>query len=428
LKVIVLPIGEFSTDLIRDEFQAIAGVFTRLGVGVVTAEAVADEGAARQSVETLAQEKPDLLVMVSLRGLSAQVIEAAGRTSPVPCLVWPVQGRFALPSSALGIGALHEAGLPVELVYPPQGDPADNADAIDLAGCILKAARAYVGIRQSRVGVIGNLFPNLVSCRYDAQRVRARLGTTILPIPYEEVQQAIEKVSEQDVASSRQSITSAYSVKTADEQALDPGIRLHLALKAIARENRLDGYAAECWSGLPPRLGLNPCLGFVEDAYSLACEGDTMLCIALLMVRYLTGSSAYVGDLYDVDMDGVVTLIHCGGPASLASGGKNVEIAQSPLALERSFETMTVRPDLAPGPVTILRFYGANCDKLHLAQGRLMGCERSANLTVKVALNGNRWDFLKECFGNHYIVVAGDIRKELELLTKWLGISVIETH
>jgi L-fucose isomerase-like protein len=127
-------------------------------------------------------------------------------------------------------------------------------------------------------------------------------------------------------------------------------------------------------------------------------------------------------------MDGLLTLIHCGGPAGLASGPKQVMIAQSPLALERGFETMTVRPDLVPGPVTVFRFYGANCDKLHLAQGRLTGCERSANLTVKVALNGNRWDFLKECFGNHYIVVAGDIRKELELLAKWLGITTIETY
>jgi hypothetical protein len=42
---------------------------------------------------------------------------------------------------------------------------------------------------------------------------------------------------------------------------------------------------------------MNPCLGFIEDAYTLACEGDVMLCISLLMARYLTGASAYAGDL-----------------------------------------------------------------------------------------------------------------------------------
>ena len=93
----------------------------------------------------------------------------------------------------------------------------------------------------------------------------------------------------------------------------------------------------------------------------------------------------------------------------------HMQVEESPLALERGFETMTVRPDLRPGPVTVFRFYRANCDKLHLAQGRLAGCDRTANLTVKVALSGNRWDFLKECYGNHYVIVAGDIRKELEM-------------
>jgi L-fucose isomerase-like protein len=56
-----------------------------------------------------------------------------------------------------------------------------------------------------------------------------------------------------------------------------------------------------------------------------------------------------------------------------------------------------------------------------------MSCEQSPNLTVKVKVHGNRWDFLEKCFGNHYIVVAGDIRSELKLLGKWLGITIFET-
>ena len=100
---------------------------------------------------------------------------------------------------------------------------------------------------------------------------------------------------------------------------LEAGIKLHLVLEQIAQEKKLDAFAAECWSGLPRELGLNPCLGFVQDTYILACEGDGLLAVSLLLVRYLTGASAYVGDLYDVDLDGVVTLVHCGAPASLAS-------------------------------------------------------------------------------------------------------------
>jgi hypothetical protein len=56
-----------------------------------------------------------------------------------------------------------------------------------------------------------------------------------------------------------------------------------------------------------------------------------------------------------------------------------------------------------------------------------VSCEQSPNLTVKVRINANRWDFLDQCFGNHYLTAAGDIRSELKLLCKWLGITIFET-
>ena len=230
-----------------------------------------------------------------------------------------------------------------------------------------------------------------------------------------------------DVEQLKREITAAYTIEAADLHTLNAGIQLHLALKQMALEQRIDGFATECWSGLPREMGLNPCMGFMEDAYTLACEGDVMLCISLLLVRYLVGTAAYVGDLYDLDMDGNLTLIHCGAPVSLAPNREQVVVSKSQLALERGFETLTCRPQLENGPVTLFRFYGQECDQLHLASGELLGSELSPNLTVKVKLKGNRWDFLEQCFGNHYILVAGDIRSELKLLGKWLSITIFET-
>jgi L-fucose isomerase-like protein len=128
-----------------------------------------------------------------------------------------------------------------------------------------------------------------------------------------------------------------------------------------------------------------------------------------------------------LDLDGILTLIHCGAPASLSSNREATMVSKSQLALERGFETLTCRPHLESGTVTLFRFYGTECDKLHLASGELLGSELSPNLTVQVKLKGNRWDFLEQCFGNHYVVVAGDIRSELKLLGKWLGITILET-
>lgn len=423
--IAVLPIGEFDTDLVKKEFDAIIGAFNRSKTNLIVADPVSDEEGARQSVQVLTEKNSDLLLIIPLRGLSAKAIETAVLTSHTPCLICPLQGKFALPSSTLAVGALRESKVPVELLYAPP----DHPEFIQRLGHVVRAAKAYSQISKSRIGVVGALFPNLVSCRYDPQIVSSKLGITLLPISFDAIHSSIQTTAGhfQALEQSHQELTSSYKVDAADGNALDAGIKLHLALKHIALEQKIDGFATECWSGFPRELGLNPCMGFIEDAYTLACEGDVMLCISLLIVRYLTASSAYVGDLYDLDLDGILTLTHCGAPASLASNKSEVVLAKSQLALERGFETMTCRPRLEQGPVTVFRFYGRECDKLHLASGELMSCEQSPNLIVKVRIHANRWDFLDQCFGNHYLVAAGDIRSELKLLCKWLGITIFET-
>ena len=423
--IVVLPIGEFITELVGKEFESRVEVLKSLAANLIVAEPVSNEDEARQSIQALSEKNTDLLLIIPLRGLSAETIAAAASASPTPCLICPVQGTFALPSSALAAGALRESKIPVELLYAPP----DHPEFIRRLGHVARAAKAYSQIRKSRIGVIGALFPNLVSCRYDPQIVSARLGVTLLPIPFKEIRDSIQLKSPGSRESDqlRQEIINSYAVEFPNEKALEAGLKLHLALKQVTLEQNIDGFATECWSGFPKELGVNPCMGFIEDAYTLACEGDVMLCISLLIVRYLTAGSAFVGDLFDLDLDGILTLVHCGAPASLAANKREVVLAKSQLALERGFETMTCRPRLEQGPVTVFRLYGTDCDKLHLASGELISCEQSPNLTVKVRIKSNRWDFLDECFGNHYVVAAGNIRSELNLLCKWLGITIFET-
>jgi L-fucose isomerase-like protein len=423
--ITALPIGEFNNESCKSEFEAIIEAIKGLGANLIIANPVSDEEGARQSIQGLSESGFDLLIIIALRGLSAPIIETAVRMSHSPCLIWPVQRSYALPSSALAVGALQESGVPVELLYAPP----DHPISIEKLRSVTKAAKAFSGIHNSRVGIIGGLFPNLVACRYDPQAVETRFGITFHPIAFGEIRNSIQSISRriEEIEHLRQEITSMYGVNTSDLKALDTGIKLHLAMKQISREEKLDGFSAECWTGFPREIGLNPCLGFIEDSYTLACEGDVILCISLLMVRYLTGTSAYVGDLYDLDVDGILMLVHCGAPASLASNQRGVVLAKSQLAMERGFETMTCRPQPATGPVTLLRLYGRDGDKMHVAMGELLSSDQSSNLMVKISLSGDRWDFLSQCFGNHYVSVAGDIRNELRLLCNWLGIKIFET-
>jgi L-fucose isomerase-like protein len=423
--VTALPIGEFDSKSVKSEFEAIIRVFEGLEIDLFTAAPVSSEEEARRSITRLSERNPDIILLVPLRGLSAQTIETALLTSPILCLIWPIQGRFALPSSTLAVGALHDKRVPVELFYAPP----DNTTTPPRIQSIIRAAKAYSRLSHSRIGIIGNLFPNLVSCRYDPGIIEARLGTTFHSISFEEIRDVMKSLSHhvQEIEQFQQDITNKYTIRASDLNFLDGGVQLHLALKQLASEYKIDGFATDCWIGFPSELGLNPCFGFIEDAYMLACEGDVMVCLSQLIVRYITGTNPFVGDLFDLDIDGILTLAHCGAPASLAFKSEDVMLKNNQRAIQKGFSTLTCRPRLSPGPVTIFRFYGKDCDKMHIATGDLIKSEEGLDLMVKIKLLGDRWDFLGQCFGNHYIVVPGDIRNELKFLCKWLRITPYET-
>jgi len=423
--IAVLPVGEFESEPVREKFETTIQAIQPLTTNLRIVPAVSNEEAAHRSALEISEDEPDLLVIIVSRGLSARIIETTAQASRAPCLVLPLQGNYALPSSVLAAGACQQRKVPIELLYGPPAQP----EFIRRLSRVVKAANAYLKIKNSRIGIIGELFPNLVSCRYDAAILRGRLGITLLPFSFECLRSAIRTIPDdaQTLWPLNKKIAGSYQINPADKEALDAGVRMHTALKRMAAEHGIDGFATECWSGFPREVGMNPCLGFIEDDYELACEGDVMLCISLLIARYLTGRRAFAGDLFDIDQTGILTLIHCGAPASLGVKEGDAILAKSPLAQERGFETISCRPALEPGPVTVFRFYGKECDKLHLAFGELTRCDRSSNLTVQVRLSGNRWDFLDQCFGNHYLAAAGDIRDELKLLCKWLGIEVFET-
>ena len=422
-RVGVVPIGEMDSDQVRGECQAIIHAFEPRGAELTVVAAASDEQAALRAVQGLASMHPDLLLLIALRGLSARALEAAAKAAKVPCLIWPVEGRFALPSSALAVGAIRESGQPVELVYASPLNPV----AVRRTRSILKAARALTRLRQSRIGVIGGLFPNLVSCRYDADALLSRLGLTVVPLTFDTVRQEMERTQPAEISRMMGAISDLSIEEPADALPLEPGIRLHLALKRIAAENRIDGFAAECWSGLPRELGLNPCLGFVESAYALACEGDVQLCAALLALRSLSGAEGFIGDLYDLDLDGMLTLVHCGASASLSAHRSDVMLCRSKVAEERGFQTIACRPKVSPGPATVFRLFGPGCDTLHVAQADILRCESGRDMRLTARLKGDRWAFLQRCHGNHYVVAAGDIREEMGLLAEWLGITIYET-
>ena len=421
-KVLCVSIGDALTEETVAEHTRLLAELEAAGVDLVSGIAVRCEADIGSAVAKAAGTDPDVLALITLCGRSAPLQVAVVESVSLPTAVWAVGREFAFPSSALAVGALRERGRRVALFH----GAADDAETMTGFLAAVRAGAAVTRLGRARIGVIGGLFPNLVSCRCEPEVIKTRLGAELVSVSYERLQREMRRADDDREALARlRERCAAYDMRVPPE-ALEPGLSLHLALKRIAGELGLEAFAIECWSGLPEAMGLNPCLGLVEDAYVLACEGDVMLAVLLLMVGYMTGASACAADIRYIDKDGVLTLCHCGGPAA-AAAGDDVILDISAAAQDAGCATVACRPSIPPGPVTLARFYGERCDHMHVATGDLLSCDRSRDLTVSVKLHGSRSVFIDECLGNHYAVVPGDIRQELAILGEWLKIDVVYT-
>ena len=417
MKILCVSVGASPTADTESEHTRLLTALASTGVGVVGRVEVRCEDDVQLVAKKAAETNPDVLALIVLCGKTSLLQMSIVQSVSLPTVVWAVGRDFAFPSSALAVGALKEEGRHIALFH----SAADDADTMADFLAAVRAGAVITRLSRAKIGVIGGLFPNLVSCRYEPTIIKEKLGAELVSISYERLRQEMNETVADQAALDHLHKLCAERVP---REALLPGLNLHIALKNISKELGLEAFACECWSGLPKEIGLNPCLGFIEDSYILACEGDVMLALLLLMAKYMTGTSACAADIRYLDMDNVLTLCHCGGTCA---AGSDAVLDFSNAAQEAGFDTVTCRPNIPPGPVTLVRFYGEKCDHMHAASGDLLSCDRSNDLTVSVKLHGKRSDFINECFGNHYAIISGDIRKEIFTFCEWLKIAATYT-
>lgn len=404
-------------------YSNVCNILNNQGVEIINGGKITGGVQAEKTVADLMGIKPDILLLVVLSGKSAPVIETIGKTSTVPLLIWAIGRNFSFPSSALACGALKETGCLFHLIH---GEP-DNEKTISEVLDIICVSHAIIRLKRSKIGLIGGLFFNLVSCKYDPAFINEKFGIDLKSVSYDEMQNLMlnDDIMNEDELKDLERLCCSFSLHV-PVKLLIPGLKLHMVLKYLAKSERIDAFAIECWSGLPKTLGLNPCLGFIEDSYIIACEGDVVLGIMLLAIKYMVNFIPFAGDIQCIDENNIITICHCGASASLAVNG-DVILDKSSIAEEQGFSTVTCRPRLDNGFVTLVRLYGKKCEYMHIACGEIIDLDRSNSFTASIKLSGKREDFIEECLGNHYIVASGDIRKKLYLFGKWMQINIKES-
>jgi len=191
----------------------------------------------------------------------------------------------------------------------------------------VRAVAAISNFRRARIGQIG-VRPDLFESQFfNEQVLQKKFNQMVVPIDLDTVLTKIESISSDnpDVKRIMEEITSDVEIKEFSKEGLINLAKTELGLINIAKELELNALAVRCWTRMPERLLISPCvvLGRLNDQGIItSCETDLYgaLTMWILYNASLRQSTPFFTDWTDLhpSLPNVWLAWHCGnGPRSL---------------------------------------------------------------------------------------------------------------
>lgn len=306
-------------------------------------------------------------------------------------------------AAALEVAAWMRArGLKAEILH---GELPDVIKRIFVLHGNFQARRTLAG---ARIGVIGTPAPWLIASDADYLLTRRRWGVDYTDIPLERLVDHYRHTSDDEVGEDAAALAQrALACREATPADLLKAMRLHLALRRLAAEERLDALTLNCFR-LPQETGTTGCLALAllnDEGIPAACEGDQQAVFTMLAAKAVTGRQAFMANPSLVNTRaGEVVFAHCTIGLRLADRFilRNHFESQQGIAIQ----------GLAPvGEVTLVRCGGECLDEYYLTTGTLVENTNYVNLCrtqVRVKLDTPAAYFLKNPLGNHHVILAGN--------------------
>jgi L-fucose isomerase-like protein len=233
-------------------------------------------------------EKSALQVIESVRGIPVLLFAMKERIPDGGFLEGASVGGM-LPLSY----GLHKRNIPFTFAGVFDPEDAGLRAAVDGFSRVCAAVRL---LRRARIGMIGFRPYDFEVCIFNEGLLLERYGTKTVPLNLIDLKAAIDAIPDGDpqVAAIVKEIASSFALPCAAGD-LAAIAKLEIVMLRWARDYRLDALTIQCWSAIQDHVGLTPCLtnGRVTHlGIPVACEGDVMGALSMLMQRELTRGRA----------------------------------------------------------------------------------------------------------------------------------------
>jgi L-fucose isomerase-like protein len=344
----------------------------------------------------------------------------------VPVALWAVPGmeNGSLCSvHQLGV-VLHELSRKYEIFYGDIGDKKIHSKILSYS----KAVSLKKYLRKKKIGLIGYRVPGMTEVIFDELELKRKFGPRIIHFGINYIQEMADRVDEAEAKKIWSSIkNSGVKIEVSDEEGI-VSCKNYLVLDKIAKENKISGFAVECYPDLMGQICLAASL-LARDGIVVSCEGDVNSALAMMMLSYFTGEPVHNTDLLNPDTKNSVVFSHCGsGDFSIAKGKSDIRLC--PVRLQNCGVCVVFLPKL--GDITLVNIVGRKDTY------RISAIEAYSQET-KMVFPGNpvsaRFDISVEKFlgviaknaiGHHWMIGYGKVLDEIKYFSDIVGVKFID--
>lgn len=439
-QVAYIPIGvpTFHLESAQKEFDRSAELLRGITEDVVVpGEMLLSLDLLKSFVEGL---QPDLIVLQNVTFANAAYASEVLARFDCPILLWTLRepvidgGRLRLNSLT---GAYSAANAIREFREEPFtyvfGSP-DEEEVIAKVTAAIRAAKLKASMKELRLAAVGHTPQGFGFGRALDVDMLKNFGVRMESVEARELIDRAKAFSDEDIAEYLDDAQGRMCglENTPEKNRLDFA-RLYRAYREYVTQNHIGALASRCWPDFFTAFGTPVCavLAILNDlGIAASCEADVYGALSMYLGMELTDAPVFFGDPVSMDeQDNTITFWHCGTAACT-------------LAREDTGARVDVHCNRKIGPtldfgcraaekVTVFRI-GRKPDgkfRFFLTAGEALDRPKQFNGTSVVVktVNSSRQiveQSVTDGWEPHFVVIYGDVQKELEILGNMLHIEV----
>ena len=264
------------------------------------------------------------------------------------------------------------------------------------------------------LGLVGEPSDWLIASQISDEDAKDIFGVNLIHIPMEEFKSEIDKNEMMKIPH-----FSDFKSKFKDERVLNGAINIYSALKRLTAKYDLKGLTVRCFDLLGEYKN-TACLALAvlnEEGITATCEGDVPSLLTMHAIRCLTGRSCFQANPSYINQDdNTVLFAHCTLPINMCKEYNLTTHYESGLGIG-------IKGELHLGDVSICKIFlnqKGNLDNCLAISGKIkenLSLKNYCRTQINVELSEyDLISILREDFGNHMIIVYGNIVDEFYTL------------